>query len=193
MIRLAQLLTFFVAIGLVIGFAGDVTAKGHNANGKDKPVPVAQIPPALVPPAGSIFAFELQARGDQIYTCAAKPEDPAAFVWTFKAPQAKLLKPRGKNGGSHFAGPTWQAPDGSSVKAKVAARADAPSEKAIPWLLLEATSHDGDGVFSSITHIQRLETKGGIAPTKACDATHAGAEARVPYTATYAFFNPAAS
>lgn len=95
--------------------------------------------------------------------------------------------------GSHFAGPSWQSQDGSSVKAAVVARADASSKNAIPWLLLEATAQSGDGVFSTITHIQRLETKGGVAPTKGCDATHAGAEARVPYKATYAFYNSPAS
>jgi hypothetical protein len=72
-------------------------------------------------------------------------------------------------------------------------RADAPSKKAIPWLLLEAKSHGGSGTFSTITHIQRLDTKGGVAPSKGCDTTHDGEEVRVPYEATYAFYYPAAS
>ena len=94
--------------------------------------------------------------------------------------------------GSHFGGPTWQGHDGSAVVAAVLERADAPNpKKAIPWLLLEAKSHAGSGVFSTITHIQRLDTVGGVAPTKGCDADHAGEMARVPYKATYAFFYPA--
>ena len=167
--------------------------KGRNANARGQAAPMKQVPADLAPPAGATLAFKLGARGDQIYTCAAKPEDPAAFVWTFKAPEAALLNDRNNVVGNHFAGPTWESPDGSSVKAKVIARVDAPSKNAIPWLLLEATSHSGDGIFSSITHIQRLATKGGVAPTKGCDAAHAGAEARVPYMATYTFFNPASS
>lgn len=71
MIRIASLLTLFVAVALIVGLAGDVTAKGRNSNSKDKPVPAKQIPPALLPPAHSVLAFELKARGDQIYTCAA--------------------------------------------------------------------------------------------------------------------------
>lgn len=193
MIRIARVLSLFVALTLIAGLAGDMTAKGRNSNPKDKPVSVKQIPPELMPPAGAVLAFEMKARGDQIYTCAAKPEDPAAFTWTFKAPEAALLSQKNKVVGSHFAGPTWQSEDGSSVKAAVVARVDASSKNAIPWLLLEAKSHDGSGIFSSITHIQRLATKGGVAPTKGCDAAHAGAEARVTYQATYAFYGPAAS
>jgi hypothetical protein len=193
MFRVARLVTLFATLALIVGLAGAVTAKGRHSHAKDKAALAREVPTDLMPPAGTVLLFELGARGDQIYTCAAKPEDPAAFVWTFKAPQAELFDDRGEVVGSHFAGPTWQAQDGSSVKGAVVARAAAPSKKAIPWLLLEATSHDGDGVFSTITHIQRLDTKGGVAPSKGCDATHAGEEVRVTYKATYAFYHPAAS
>jgi hypothetical protein len=192
-IRVARLLTLFAALALIVGLAGAVTAKGRHSHATGKPALAKEVPPDLMPPASAVLLFELRARGDQIYTCAAKQEDPAAFAWTFKAPQAELFNDHGEVVGSHFAGPTWQAEDGSSVKGAVVARADAPSKNAIPWLLLEATSHDGDGVFSTISHIQRLDTKGGVAPTKGCDATHAGEEVRVPYKATYAFYDPTAS
>jgi hypothetical protein len=185
-IRVARLLTLFTALALIVGLAGAVTAKG-------KPALAKEVPPDLMPPASAVLLFELGARGDQIYTCAAKPEDPAAFIWTFKAPQAELFNARGEVVGSHFAGPTWQGQDGSSVVGELLARVDAPSKKAIPWLLLKAKSHAGDGAFSTITHIQRLDTKCGVAPGKGCDATHAGEEVRVPYKATYAFYHPAAS
>jgi hypothetical protein len=192
-IRVARLLTLFAALALLVGLAGAVTAKGRHSHAKDKAAVAKEIPSDLSPPASAVLLFELGARGDQIYTCAAKPENPDAFVWTFKAPQAELFNDHGEVVGSHFAGPTWQGQDGSSVKGAVVARADAPSKNAIPWLLLEATAHDGNGVFSTITHIQRLETKGGVAPTKGCDVTNAGEDVRVPYKATYAFYNPAAS
>jgi hypothetical protein len=104
-----------------------------------------------------------------------------------------LFNARGEVVGSHFAGPTWQGQDGSGVVGAVLARADAPSKNAIPWLLLEAKSRTGGGAFSTMIHIQRLDTKGGVAPKKGCDATHAGEEERVPYEATYAFYYPAAS
>ena len=83
-------------------------------------------------------------------------------------------------------------------KARTAAPSSAPSSSAPipgsgrdPWLLLEAKQHAGSGAFSTITHIQRLDTAGGAAPTEGCDADHAGEEVRAPYTATYAFYYPA--
>ena len=193
MIRVARLLTLFAALALIVGLTGTVTAKGRHSHAKGKPALAKEVPSDLTPPASAVLLFELGARGVQIYTCAAKPEDPAAFVWTFKAPQAELFNDRGEVVGSHFAGPTWQGQDGSAVVGAVVKRADAPSKQAILWLLLEAKSHAGGGAFSTITHIQRLDTEGGVAPSKGCDATHAGEDVRVPYEATYAFYYPAAS
>ena len=57
---------------------------------------------------------------------------------------------------------------------------------AIPWLLLQAVSNEGDGKFSDVTYIQRVNTVGGTAPATAGDAMHL--EARVPYTAEYFFY-----
>ena len=193
MIRVARLLTLFATLALIVGLAGAVTAKGRHSHAKGEPALAKEVPSDLTPPASAVLLFELRARGVQIYTCAAKPADPAAFVWTFKEPQAELFNDRGEVVGTHFAGPTWQGQDGSSVVGEFVARVDAPSKKAIPWLLLKAKSHAGDGAFSTITHIQRLDTKGGVAPSKGCDADHARDEVRVPYKATYAFYNPAAS
>jgi hypothetical protein len=90
--------------------------------------------------------------------------------------------------GKHYAGPTWEANDGSKVVAAVKARVDAPSADAIPWLLLYAKSTEGTGMFSDITSIQRVETMGGKAPQDGCDSTHVDEEVRVPYTAVYFFY-----
>jgi hypothetical protein len=171
-------------MALIGSLAGSATAQGT-------PTGAADIPAMLTPPASSVLLFELGARGVQIYTCEAKPDDATAFVWTFKAPEAELFNARGEVVGSHFAGPSWQGQDGSAVVGTVLQRADSPDAGAIPWLLLEAKEHTGSGVFATITHIQRLATEGGIAPTEGCDAAHAGEEVREPYGATYAFYYPA--
>jgi hypothetical protein len=172
------------ALALIWSLAGSATAQGTPTDAED-------IPPILTPPASSIRLFELGARGVQIYVCEAKPDDATAFVWTFKAPEAELLNGRGGVVGTHFAGPTWQGQDGSSVVGAVLERADAPNSGAIPWLLLEAKEHAGSGAFATITHVQRLDTVGGVAPTEGCDEAHDGAEVRVSYVATYAFYYPA--
>jgi hypothetical protein len=105
-----------------------------------------------------------------------------------KAPEAQLLDESGQVIGHHFAGPSWQSTDESKVTGKVAARADSPDPESIPWLLLTAADHSGNGLMSQVTHIQRLNTKGGKAPATGCDASHLGAETRVPYTADYFFY-----
>jgi hypothetical protein len=87
--------------------------------------------------------------------------------------------------GTHYGGPTWQAPDGSAVVAEVRARERAPDPSAIPHLLLAVKSASGKGSFERVRSIQRLETAGGVAPAGACEASQV---ARVPYTATYYFY-----
>jgi hypothetical protein len=59
---------------------------------------------------------------------------------------------------------------------------------AIPWLLLGAVSHAGEGRMTKVTFVQRVNTVGGLAPTSACDATHDGETKSVQYSATYRFF-----
>jgi FtsP/CotA-like multicopper oxidase with cupredoxin domain len=103
--------------------------------------------------------------------------------------RAQLFDEAGRKIGSHFAGPTWRWSDGSQVTAKPVANAT-PDPESIPWLLLTATNHTGDGVMKNVSSIQRLQTKGGKAPANGCDESHRGAQARVPFTADYYFYAP---
>lgn len=183
MVRASTVFTRLAALALIAALAASASAQGSTA------APEA-IPANLAPPSGSILLFELDARGVQVYTCKADPDDSTAPVWALKGPEAELLNGRGEVVGSHFAGPTWQVLDGSTVVGTVLERADAPEAGAIPWLLLEAKERAGSGVFSMITHVQRHDTVGGAAPVEGCDEDHVGEEVRVPYEATYAFFYP---
>lgn len=146
-----------------------------------------QIPPQLQPPATEQLLLQLHAKGDQVYTCK---EGVTQFAWTLKAPDAQLFDKEGKPFGKHFAGPSWQANDGSLVTGKAVANAPSPDPDSIPWLLVTVLTHDGSGVLSRAASIQRLNTKGGKAPASGCDSTHAGQEARIPYTADYLFYAP---
>jgi hypothetical protein len=141
----------------------------------------------LRPPADQVLAFELQAKGVQIYECRAAKDDPSRFEWAFKAPLAELFDASGKKVGNHYGGPTWEGADGSKVVGSVLAKAESPTNGAIPWLLLAARSNPGDGLFSQVKSVQRLDTDGGAAPAVA-SAAQAGQELRVPYTAIYAFY-----
>jgi hypothetical protein len=146
-----------------------------------------QVPQQLQPSASEQLILEVHAKGDQVYTCK---EDVTAYAWTLKAPDAQLFDKDGKPFGKHFAGPSWEAKDGSRVSGKAVANAPSPDPDSIAWLLVNIVGHEGNGVLSRATTIQRLHTKGGKAPATGCDASHAGQELRVPYSADYLFYAP---
>src|SRR6202795_4595075 len=146
-----------------------------------------QVPQQLQPPANEQLLLQVHAKGDQIYTCK---EDVTTYTWTLKAPDAQLFDKDGKPFGKHFAGPSWEANDGSRVTGKAVANVPSPDADSIPWLLVSVVSHEGSGVLSRATSIQRISTKGGKAPATGCDAAHAGQEVRAPYSADYLFYAP---
>jgi hypothetical protein len=153
------------------------------------PPPAASSDPdALAVPAGSVLVFKARGAGVQIYDCRAAADDASRFAWALRGPEAQLLDERGAAIGRHYAGPTWDLADGSRVAGEVKARSDSPTAGNIPWLLLEAKGNAGSGLLSTVSAIQRLHTEGGVAPAEGCDATHAGAMARVPYKADYSFY-----
>lgn len=145
------------------------------------------VPDAIKVPGDQIVLLKAKAKGVQVYECKAKADNPMAFGWLLKAPDAELFDDAGASIGKHYAGPTWETSDGSKVVAQKKAQVDAPDAAAVPWLLLEAKSPPASGALKGVQWIQRVDTSGGKAPADGCDAAHAGSEARVPYTATYYF------
>lgn len=143
------------------------------------------VPEKLQPPPGEELILQVQAKGDQIYTCKT---DVGGFLWLPKAPDARLFDKDGKTFGKHV-GLTWEANDGSRIGGKIVNGVLSPDANSIPWLLYTVTSRSGDGVLSRVTSVQGLRTKGGKAPAS-CDAQHVGQELRVPYSADYLFFAP---
>jgi hypothetical protein len=145
-------------------------------------------PAGIKPPKGAKLVLVAEAKGDQIYTCK---EQNGQYSWTPPAPEAQLFDEQGKVIGRHFAGPSWELSDKSAVTGRKVAGVNppdnAPDKDAIPWLLVEVVDHSGRGQLSDVTHIQRLNTKGGKAPAS-CDASSAGKEVRSPYSATYVFY-----
>jgi hypothetical protein len=146
------------------------------------------VPSNLRPPADQTAFIEARATGVQIYECSSKPDQPSTFEWVFRAPEAALVDRMGRSIGKHYAGPTWETVDGSTVVGEVKSRDPGPDSLAIPWLLLTAKSTSGTGVFSQTKSIQRVQTAGGNAPSRPCTSDNAKQIARVPYTATYYFY-----
>jgi hypothetical protein len=139
------------------------------------------IPPELDVPAGNRLAFSLYAQGTQDYGCSV------AGPYVLIAPDAKLYNAHGRQKAIHYAGPTWEAQDGSTVKGAKLASAPGAAD-AIPWLLVQAVEHGGEGRMSRVSYIQRVDTTGGLSPTGSC--VPASALVEVPYTATYNFYEP---
>ena len=137
------------------------------------------------PPATAHLVQEVYATGVQIYSCEAGEKGPA---WVFKSPEADLANAQGQIAGTHFAGPSWKNNDGSLVVGEVVAKENAPKAGDIPWLLLKAKSHEGNGAWSGVAYVRRTATSGGAAPKDGCEAARAGQQLRVPYKATYQFY-----
>jgi len=163
---------------LTSGYAADLPGK----------VPVPIVPDAVKVSPNEELLFTAKAQGVQIYECRAKKDDPTQYEWVFVAPEADLFNAQGKKIGRHYAGPTWESTDGSRVVGEVKVHVPSKDEGAVPWLLLSAKKHAGNGVFSQVTSIQRLATAGGKAPTGGCSQSNVGKELRVPYTADYYFY-----
>ena len=146
------------------------------------------VPENLKVPATQTMSLEAQATWVQIYECSAGKTDPTRFEWVFKAPEVELFDSAGRRIGKHYAGPTWESNDGSRVIGEVTERNDGPDANAIPWLLLNAKSTSGQGVFSQTQSIRRVHTAGGKSPAEGCNQAQTGQQARVAYKATYYFY-----
>jgi hypothetical protein len=132
--------------------------------------------------------LQVHATGVQIYVLIEN--EGGSPTWKLKAPDATFAG-RGLRG-RHYAGPTWECTsDGSKVVGRKIAEHASRDPNAVAWLLLEAKSHEGDGILSKVTFIQRIRTVGGMPPPTA--GAKNGDEARVPYSADYVFYGPGAT
>lgn len=147
------------------------------------------VPEAIKAPSGQSLVLVAHAAGAQIYLCTTAAD--GTLQWKLKAPDAELRDEAGSVIGHHSAGPSWKHRDGSEVAGRMVSAVDAPDADSIPWLLLTAVSHAGDGVLAHVASIQRIHTRGGQPPPAAqCDAARHDAQVRVPYRADYYFFAP---
>jgi Protein of unknown function (DUF3455) len=123
----------------------------------------------------------LHAEGAQIYEC--KADRDGKLNWAFREPIASLML-EGRTVGRHYAGPTWDHDDGSSVKAKVVGSAPGASAADIPWLKLEVIERHGSGALAGADFVQRINTAGGVLQGS-CE--RAGSLRSVAYAADYVF------
>jgi hypothetical protein len=141
---------------------------------------VAQVPAAIAAPGEAVVAT-FHAEGAQVYDC--KADASGKLAWQFREPIATLLRD-GSTVGRHYAGPNWEASDGSVVTGKAAANAPGTTPADIPWLKLDVVARRGNGVLSGVTTVQRINTRGGVV-SGTCDK--AGSFSSAPYSADYVF------
>ena len=184
------------------------TDAGSDGDADDGACPIdwtvaPSVDPSLLPDGGDAGSVLLHASGigTQDYTCTATTSDAGTtYAWLFVGPEADLDDCHTVKVGSHFASdagaaaPEWMTLDGTYVVGKKIhpftpdAGPDGDATPAVPWLLLQATSHGGAGTLSKADWIHRLNTTGGVAPSTTCDASNVGTTVKVPYTADYYFY-----
>jgi Protein of unknown function (DUF3455) len=154
------------------------------------PVARPSVPAAIEAPDEVAPALRLYARGTQNYTCTVKPDGPGS-EWKLTAPEANLYASPDLSAplvGTHGAGPSWLAGDGSHfVGNGAAAKKASPDPSAIPWLLVSKKEGDATGMLGGMEYVQRVDTVGGLAPGTGCDV---GATVKISYSATYVFYRP---
>lgn len=146
------------------------------------------LPDSIKVPAGNKVALETVGAGSIIYECKDKKDAPGQLEWVFAGPDAKLSDRMGKAIGKYYGPPaTWESADGSKVTATQMAVAPNGTGN-IPLQLVKANPAEGNGAMQGVTYIQRLATKGGIAPASACNEAVKGSKETVAYQADYVFW-----
>jgi hypothetical protein len=148
------------------------------------------LPAAVQVPAGHKVVLETAAAGDITYECRAQKDKAGAFEWVFVGPDAGLRGRAGQRLGRYFGPPaTWAHIDGSSLTGTQLAVAPGAAGS-IPLQLVKANPAMGQGALSGVSHIQRVNTQGGVAPAVACASGNAGQKMVVSYRADYIFWAP---
>ena len=147
----------------------------------------AALPEAVRVPAGEMQKMSTTGVGEITYECREKKDMAGQFEWGFVAPVATLNDALGKPVGKYYAGPTWEANDGSKFTGKQVAVAPAAPGN-IPLQLVKAEPAMGAGAMQGINYVQRLKTQGGVAPSAPCTMANKMERRQVAYQADYVFY-----
>ena len=171
---------------------GACAMSGASRDGAMPAYSQAGLPAAVQVPEGHKVALETVGVGRITYECRAKKDMAGQFEWAFVGPDATLMDRKQQMVGKYYGPPaTWESRDGSKVTGTQLAVAPA-SPGSIPLQLVKANPATGMGAMQGVSHIQRVATKGGVAPASACDASTLGQKQVVDYQADYIFWTPVA-
>jgi len=134
-------------------------------------------------PEGRIEVLRLHGQGSQIFRCDAVAAGPR---WVYRLPEAELAGADGRVAVHHGANLSFEHVDGSRLVGEIVDHVAAPADNSLPWILMTTRSF-GTGVLAGVTHVQRIDTLGGMPPPQ-CDAAQLGQVLRVPFSADFVFF-----
>lgn len=137
-------------------------------------------------PDGHVPVLQLAARGVQVFRCEQR--NGKEWGWWYRQPEAQLSDGVGQPAGRHGADFSFEHIDGSRLVGTVLASDPAPKDGDLRWLLL-STRAFGAGALAGVTHVQRVNTRGGVPPLL-CEARQAGQLLRVDFSADFVFYRP---
>jgi hypothetical protein len=147
----------------------------------------ASLPEAVRVPDGVKQKMWTAAAGEITYECRENKAMAGQFEWGFIGPVASLKNQAGDVVAKYYAGPTWEATDGSKVSGKQLGVATGGMGN-IALQLVKTGPAMGMGAMQGISHVQRLKTQGGVAPALACAMANKGERRQVAYQADYVFY-----
>ena len=178
-----------VAALAAVGLLSACAMTGETSGAMGARVDNAALPEPVRVPAGASQRMLATGVGEITYECREKAAMAGQHEWVFVAPVATLVSGADrKSVGKYYGGPTWESMDGSKITGKQVAVAPAPGTGNIPLQLVKTEPAMGAGAMQGVTYIQRVNTKGGVAPAMACDASSKGQRRQVAYEADYVFY-----
>lgn len=190
----SRFLTGLTIVALLTACAAPRPAPSSGGGTTSPPLPGAPVaPPSLgffskiKAPSTTEPSLQLASRGVQIFRCEKRD---ASQVWVFRQPQAELLDATGKVVGQHGANFSFELEDGSRLVSTVVAY-DEPANPSDLRLLLLTTRSFGKGALENVTHVQRINTAGGMPPAR-CEAAQLNQLLRVNFTSDFVFYRPRA-
>ena len=144
------------------------------------------VAPVLRPSSAEQPVLVLSEAGVNVFECRPNAGAAGGYAWSFMSPDATLYD--GNRSVARRTSPNlWESSqDRTSVSGFVKASQNAGDN--LPWALYRGLAVGDAGLFAGVTSIQRVNTRGGIAPITGCTADTAGSEQRVAFTADYYFY-----
>ena len=156
---------------------------GRSPSAEPLPSPSLSFFSKIKAPGNHEPTLQLASRGVQIFRCEKRD---TGSVWVFRQPQAELLDANGKVVGRHGANFSFEHDDGSRLVSSVAAYDEAPKPTDLRWLLLTTRSF-GKGALENVSHVQRVDTSGGMPPGR-CEPAQLMQLLRVDFTSNFVFY-----